>query len=196
APDTGLFEIFGTSVGSAANTGNGALVINGAGNFRNVTGNTLTDGVFNLLSNGTASATLRFDGANIINNAASITLTGPNSRIVDQNGVDGLRNLASNSGELFISRQTRSTSGALANSGVLALLGGANVTIGGNLTNSGFLGILPYDDYLHIGGISGFDPAPSGALPTLMTVTEISPSLRTVISISRFSTRALPPRCE
>ncbi|MGI8820869.1 MAG: hypothetical protein ACR2ID_08400 [Chthoniobacterales bacterium] len=170
APDSGLIEIFGTSSGPSFTQGNGAVAVNGSFTNVNAAGDTLTGGQYSMLSNGTATATLRFNNANIINNAASIVLTGPNSQILDQNGLDGMRNIASNSGFLLISRQTRSTSGALANSGVLAFLGGANVTIGGGLSNDGFLGVLPFDDYLHIGGVPGFDPAPDGALTTLVTV--------------------------
>src|SRR5215510_3955827 len=81
-------------------TNNGTLTVGSStskfdvnGNLTNFnsTTNTLTGGTYNL------TGTLQFNGANIVTNAANITLTGTSSQIVDQSGVtSGLRNFATN----------------------------------------------------------------------------------------------------
>ena len=113
--DAGLFEVFGTDLGPTASQGNGLLAANGSFGDVNPAGDTLVDGQLTTVSNGSATAMIRFNNANIINinNAAAISLMGPNSRIVDQSGNDGLRNLATNDGYLLLARQSRSTVGAL-----------------------------------------------------------------------------------
>ena len=100
--DAGLFEVFGTDLGPTASQGNGLLAANGSFGDVNPAGDTLVDGQLTTVSNGSATAMIRFNNANIINinNAAGISLIGPNSRIVDQSGNDGLRNLATNDGYL------------------------------------------------------------------------------------------------
>jgi hypothetical protein len=85
-------------------------------NLTNFAGTTLTGGVYNL------TGALEFTGANIVTNAASITLTGSAAEIISQTGANGLANFASN-----------------ASSGKFALSGGANFTTAGNFTNSGTL---------------------------------------------------------
>ncbi len=163
--DAGLIQIFGTDQGPAQ--GNGLVAANGS--FGNVNAAGTFDGSYEIISNGSATAMLRFNNANIINNAGNIFLTGPNSRIVDQNGLDGLLNLATNDGFLLLARQARSTSGALTNNGVLAALGGGNLTVGGSVTNHGFIFVSQFDDYLNV-TVPGFDPDPTGAITTLVTI--------------------------
>ena len=170
--DAGLFEVFGTDLGPTATRGNGLLAANGSFGDVNPAGDTLVDGQLTTVSNGSATAMIRFNNANIINinNAAGISLIGPNSRIVDQSGNDGLRNLATNDGYVTLARQSRSTVGALTNNGVLAALGGGNLTVGGSMTNNGVFGVIPFDIFLFVNGVPGFDPAPGGAITTLVTI--------------------------
>jgi hypothetical protein len=171
-PDAGLFEVFGTDLGPMESQGNGLLAANGSFGDVNPTGDTLVDGQLTTVSNGSATAMIRFNNANIINinNAAGIGLIGPNSRIVDQSGNDGLRNLATNDGYVTLARQSRSTVGALTNNGVLADLGGGNLTVDGSMTNNGVFGVIPFDIFLFVNGVPGFDPAPGGAITTLVTI--------------------------
>ena len=170
-PDAGLFEVFGTDLGPAASQGDGLLAANGSFGDVNAAGDTLVDGQLTTVSNGSATAMIRFNNANIINinNAAAVTLAGPNSRIVDQSGNDGLRNLATNDGYVELARQARSTIGSFTNNGVVVLLGGGNPTVGGSMTNNGVFGVLALDLFLFV-GVPGFDPAPDGAIPTLVTI--------------------------
>ena len=170
--DAGLFEVFGTDLGPTASQGNGLLAANGSFGDVNPAGDTLVDGQLTTVSNGSATAMIRFNNANIINisNAAAIGLAGPNSRIVDQSGNDGVRNLAMNDGYVSLARQSRSTVGALTNNGVLVLFGGGNLTVGGSMTNNGVLGVLLFDLFRLVHGVPGFDPAPAGAITTLETI--------------------------
>lgn len=86
----------GVSTGSFTNTGTlkvkkgSAMYITGGG-FSNFSGSTLTGGTYMV------SGTLGFDGANILSNAASITLTGASAQIVnDLNSANALANFATN----------------------------------------------------------------------------------------------------
>ena len=121
-------------------TNNGTLTMGSANSTFKVTGNltnfsistlTLTGGTYNL------TGTLRFKGANIVTNAANITLSGPSSKILDQHGNDGLANLAANNGSFTISNgRNFTTAAAFTNNGTLAV-GSSNSAfdVNGNLTN-------------------------------------------------------------
>ena len=112
---------------SAGFTNRGNLVVNAGStlditgpansflNFNSSTG-TLTGGDYAVLG------TLQFDNANIVNNAADITLLGANSQIVNQSNANALANFATN-----------------AAGGIFTLAGGRNFTTGGNFTNNGGL---------------------------------------------------------
>ena len=90
------------------------FVVNG--NLTNFSGTKLTGGTYNV------GGTLQFNGANIVTDAANITLTGAAAKIVNQTSVNALTNLATiNSGASF------------------GLSGGANFTTAGNFTNNGTL---------------------------------------------------------
>lgn len=81
--------------------------VNGAGQFTNFAGGTLTGGTLDL------KGTLQFNGADVVNVASDVTLDGASAKIVDQSAQDGLRNSANvNAG------------------GKLLLKNGANFTVG------------------------------------------------------------------
>ena len=110
----------------------GTLSLQGAfGNFSAAT-NTLTGGSYYVVG------TLQFPGANVVTNAAAITLVGPGSKIVDASNQDGLRNFAANSGSfLLLVARNLTTPGAFVNSGGLNV--GLNSTFAatGNYTQPG-----------------------------------------------------------
>jgi hypothetical protein len=82
--------------------------------FTNFAGTILTGGKY------WVSGTLQFDNANIVTNAANITLTGSTAKIVNQSNVNALANFATN-----------------AKAGSLSLMSGNTLTTPGNLSNSG-----------------------------------------------------------
>jgi hypothetical protein len=90
------------------------------------------------------AAILRFNGADIVNNATNLTL-GPNSQILDENGNNGLRHFAHN----------------MENAGFQ--LFGASFTTDGNFTNDGFVYVFVANasspQTLQISGtLTNFDP--------------------------------------
>ncbi len=90
---------------------------------------TLTGGYYNIVN-----GTLQFDNANIVTNAAHITLNGTQSRIIDQNGANGLANFASNAttGSFTLSGgRNFATSGAFSNAGSVTISKGSSFTVGG-----------------------------------------------------------------
>jgi hypothetical protein len=110
----------------------GSVLYIGGPGFTNFSGSTLTGG------NYMVSGTLQFDGANVVNNAASITLTGTTSQIVNQSGADGLSNLASNvkgAALSLLSGKMLATSGSFSNAGNLTV--GMNSTLHIRTTSSG-----------------------------------------------------------
>lgn len=89
----------------------------GGGTFANFSGTTLTGGKY------LVDGTLEFDGADVVTNAASITLSGVTSLIMNQNGVNALGNFATNT-----------------KTGSFTVMSGAMVTTqatSGNFTNAG-----------------------------------------------------------
>ena len=123
------------TIGSARFTNNGTLTIGSGskfstgGSLSNFSGTTLKGGVYNV------TGTLQFTGANIVTSAASISLTGSGSKIVDQTGTtDGLRNFATNSagGSFSISGgRNFTTTGAFTNTGTLSIGTGSTFKLGG-----------------------------------------------------------------
>ncbi|SPE44373.1 hypothetical protein SBA7_350006 [Candidatus Sulfotelmatobacter sp. SbA7] len=130
--------------GSFTNTGTlhvktGSAMYATGGGFTNFSGNTLTGGKYMV------SGTLGFDGANILTNAANITLTGASAQIInDLNSANALANFATN-----------------ATTGSFSLLSGKliNTTVtSGNFSNAG---------KVTVGVGSGFQiSAPSPLIPT------------------------------
>jgi hypothetical protein len=121
-------------------TNNGSLMV-GSGTIFAVNGN-LTNFASNTLTGGTylVSGTLQFNGANIVNNSATITLTGASSKIVDQTSANGLANFANNTGSFTLAAgRTLTTAGSFTNSGTMTILNGTTFTVGGagNFTQTG-----------------------------------------------------------
>ena len=88
----------------------------------------------------TANVIFRFNGADIVNNASSIGITSPTAKIVDQNGLDALRNFAHNlaTGSVSFTDHNFSSAGAFTNDGTLSVNGQSlptAFTINGPLTN-------------------------------------------------------------
>jgi hypothetical protein len=142
---TGSFALAGgrnfTTAGNFANSG--TLTIGSGskfdvnGNLTNFSGSTLTGGIYNL------SGTLQFNGANIVTNAANITLSGTSSRITNQGGtVNALANFATNSsnGSFTLSgNQSLTTAGKFTNAGALTIATGSTFVLGsaGTFTQTG-----------------------------------------------------------
>src|SRR4029077_11936574 len=108
-------------------TNNGTLTV-GAGSKFDVNGN-LTNFSGSMLTGGTygITGTLQFNGANIVTNAANITLTGATSQIIDQTSANGLRNFAINAatGVFSLAGRNLTTAGAFSNAGTLNIGSGS-----------------------------------------------------------------------
>ncbi len=101
--------------------------------FSNFSGTTLTGGTYMV------SGTLQFNGANIVNDAAHITLTGTASAIIDQAANDALRNFAAitSKGSLTLtSGKTLTTPGSLSSAGKLTVGAGTNLKVTGSYTQT------------------------------------------------------------
>ena len=141
APGANFGLASGRNFTTAGNfTNNGTLTVGSGtkfdvnGNLTNFSGTTLTGGAY------LVSGTLQFNGANIVNNAATITLTGATSKIVDQTSANGLANFANNSGTFTLATgRTLTTTGSFTNSGITNVLKGTTFTVGGagNFTQTG-----------------------------------------------------------
>jgi hypothetical protein len=175
---TGLIEVFGTDDPSAGTaTGDGSFILNGNFPAYNTATNTLSAVRLWASAFGTKNATIQFNNANIITSNGDIRLLGDNARYRDQNGNDGLRNLAVNNNIFQAGRITRTTAGDFTNNGAGAnfsggamfIGGGTNLTVAGTLTNNGLLDFATYDINQDI-SVPGFPPAPDGVLPSNITV--------------------------
>ncbi len=119
---TGIFTISGGRNFTTQSdlTNNGTLGVGTgskfvvSGNLTNFSGTTLTGGVYNI------GGTLQFTGANIVTNAATISLSGSAAQIVNQSGSNGLANFATN-----------------AAAGVFEISSSHPFTTAGNFTNNG-----------------------------------------------------------
>ena len=99
------------------------------GLLTNWNGIALTGGTYAALN-----GTIAFAGANIIDNAATIVLSGANGAITDTNGNDGLRALVANlaAGSLTVTGgRTLTTQGVFSNAGQLAIGPGGTVDVAG-----------------------------------------------------------------
>ena len=104
------------------------------GSFSNFSGTTLTGG------NYVVAGTLMFPGANIVTNAAGITLNGASSAIVNSSSVNALANLATNAAGGSFSLQggrNFTTAGAFGNAGSVTVGGTSTFTSTGAYTQSG-----------------------------------------------------------
>lgn len=105
-------------------------IIGKFGNY-NTTTNTLTGGAYNF------AGTFQFDNANLVINAAKITLSA-NGQIVNQNGMNGLLNFNDNSskGAFTVSGfESFTTGGTFSNAGTLVVGQESAFSIGGSGTN-------------------------------------------------------------
>ncbi|HVP49988.1 MAG TPA: PEP-CTERM sorting domain-containing protein [Candidatus Bathyarchaeia archaeon] len=125
------------------------LWLNQTGNFTNYSANTLTGGAYNIYGTLANPGTLQIDylgnaGGEIVNNAATIYLNGPNSNFVDQVGLDALSNFNNNmaAGSFTITNGRNFTSPSsvnFANAGAVSVGSGSTFTTGGtrNYVQSG-----------------------------------------------------------
>jgi hypothetical protein len=103
-------------------------------NCSNYANNTLSGGIWFVAGSGT----LRIPGADIVTNAANITLDGANANIFADNGtLNALRNFATNTGTFTIQSGRTFAIASLTNSGQLTASSGGVISITGTLTNSG-----------------------------------------------------------
>jgi formylmethanofuran dehydrogenase subunit C len=131
-----------TSAAAAAFTNAGTLSIGAdgtvsvAGTFTNFAGTTLTGGTY------LVAGTLKFAGADVRTNAATIVLDGPAGAILNQADANGLANFATNAATgVFVLDNGRSftLAGAFTNAGGLAVAGGSTFTLTAAFTNAGTL---------------------------------------------------------
>ncbi len=157
----GAFSISGRTYTTVGNlTNNGALTVGAGskfvvnGNLTNFSGTTLKGGTYAI------TGTLQFNGANIVNNAASITLTGASSKIVDQTQANALANFANNmAGATFATAGTKSftTAGALANAGTVKVGKGSTLTVGANKSYTQSAGTATVDGTFGVTGAGQFN---------------------------------------
>ncbi|HEY1614520.1 MAG TPA: PEP-CTERM sorting domain-containing protein [Rhizomicrobium sp.] len=127
------------------------------GIFENFSGNTLTGGTYEVYGTNASAGVLEIDqlgtsGGEIVNNDASIVLSGVNSNITDANGNNALSNFSRNeSGGSFTI--TQGLNFATANTGNFGNAG--NVTIGANSKMS--IGSAAQNDYVQSGGTTQVD---------------------------------------
>ncbi len=103
------------------------------GTFSNFLGTTLTAGTYSV------SGTLQFNGANIVNDAAHITLTGTTSAIIDQSSNDALRNFAAitSKGSLTLTTaKSLTTPAGLSSAGRLTVGAGTKLNVTGSYTQT------------------------------------------------------------
>lgn len=159
--------------------GSGSL-FNITGTFTNFSGTTLTGGTYNV------SGTFQFVGANIVNDAAHITLTGSASAIIDQMSNDGLRSFAAitSKGSLTLhSGKTLITPANLSSAGKLTLAAGTNLKVTGSYTQTA--GTTTVDGTL---------TAPSGTTIQAGNVFGKGKIASTVVSSGSFTAGDLPTK--
>jgi hypothetical protein len=110
-------------------------LMNVIGTFTNFSTDTLTGGTY------IVAGTLQFPGANIVNNAANITLTGAASTIVNQSSVNGIDNIFTNNlaaGSFTIQNGRNFTSApSFGNAGTVNIGAGTTFTAASGYTQSG-----------------------------------------------------------
>ena len=131
-------------------TNNGTLQVNSGnllhlyqGVLTNFSSNTLTGGTYDVYGTLTAPGTLQIDylgntGGEIVNNAATILLDGPNSDFVDAAGLDALSNFNNNTaaGSFTIQNGRNFASpGNFANAGLVTVGNASTFTVGSGASN-------------------------------------------------------------
>ncbi len=130
----------GRSFTTAGNfTNNGLLTIGSGdtfdvnGSLSNFAGSTLTGGAYNV------SGTLQFNGANIVTNAANITLGSSTAKIVNQSSANALLGFTTNTaaGKFTLSGNANLTTngGSFTNAGLFTVSTGSTFTVGGSSFN-------------------------------------------------------------
>jgi filamentous hemagglutinin len=117
-------------------TNNGALTVGAGskftvnGNLTNFSGTTLTGGTYS------ATGTLQFNGANVVTNAANVTLNGAAGKIINQSSVNAFTNFTTNAaaGSLTLSggQNLTTAGGSVTNAGSLTIGTGSTLTVGGS----------------------------------------------------------------
>ncbi|HMK28295.1 MAG TPA: PEP-CTERM sorting domain-containing protein, partial [Terriglobales bacterium] len=128
--------------------------------FTNFSANTLTGGTYNIFGTFANPGTLQIDylgntGGEIINNAATILLDGPNSNLVDAAGLDALANFSNNtaSGSFTIRNGRNFTSpGDFSNAGAVQVGSGSTLATGGTGNYNQSTGSTRIDGTLVAGG--------------------------------------------
>jgi hypothetical protein len=132
-------------------TNNGTLQANSGnllhlyqGSLTNFSGNTLTGGTYNVYGTAASPGTLQIDalgttGGEIVNNAATILLDGPNSNFVDAAGLDALSGFSNNTaaGSFTIQNgRNFTTSSDFSNAGSVMVGNNSTLTMGPGGTNN------------------------------------------------------------
>ena len=137
-----------TSAGTVTNDGTfqansgSTLLVGTVASFTNFSGSTLTGGTYNVYGTVSSPGTLQINplgntGGEIINNAATIYLNGPNSNFVDSAGLDALSNFSNNTstGSFTITNGRNFTSPSsvdFANAGAVTVGPSSTFTTGGS----------------------------------------------------------------
>jgi fibronectin-binding autotransporter adhesin len=144
-----------------ANSGS-TLQVGSVNSFTNFSGNTLAGGTYNVFGTLANPGTLQINplgntGGEIVNNAATILLDGPNSNFVDEAGLDALSNFHNNKAAgSFTIQDGRNFTGPnnidFTNAGIVNIGSGSTFTTGGtgNYNQSG--GSTRVDGALTAGG--------------------------------------------
>jgi hypothetical protein len=101
------------------------------GNLTNFSGTTLTGGAYNV------GGTLQFNGADIVTNAANITLSSTTGKIVNQSAANALLGFNTNTGAFTLSGNASlsTTGGSFTNAGTVTVSTGSTFTVGGSSYN-------------------------------------------------------------
>ena len=127
----------------AAQAGSLLQIAGGGGSFSNFSGNTLTGGTYQVFGTASNAGTMQLNplgssGGEIVNNAASILLDGPNSNLVDAAGLDALANFTNNTaaGSFTIQNgRNFNAPSAFSNAGAVRIGGGSNFGVSGGTAN-------------------------------------------------------------
>jgi hypothetical protein len=99
--------------------------------FTSIDDNTLAGGAYVI------KGALKINGADIHVNVATLVLDGPNAQFVNDTDADALENLTGNVGVLrLLNGKELTTGGSFGNQGWLAVGGGSQLTVNGNLTQT------------------------------------------------------------
>jgi hypothetical protein len=144
---------FSTNTAAASFTIRNGRTITRAGSFTNAgsltigSGSTFTVTTLTNFANGTltggsfiVSGTLKFTGADIRTNAATVVLDGAAAAIVNESNANALTQLATNAAGAGFTLQngaTLSTAGSFSNAGTWTLATGSTLTLGGTFTSTG-----------------------------------------------------------